>query len=1078
MLRPGLILALSATLLGCTADEAPRILSVGLLQDTGDAHGPYRVLAIIDDERRLEGALVRYETDGAAGEVAMHHRDGQAWSAELPAFPLGTTVRYAVEARDRRQVTLDPPRWPDAAHVFVVGNVPSRPEIVTLWPERGPTSGGTEVLLVGRDFRDGPVVRFGTGTALVLEVVSKHQVRVVVPPGPEGPVDVTLTNRDGGQAVLARGFVYFPSPEVDSVVPPSGPTAGGTAVVIRGRRFAPGATFLFGGRPARDVVIRSEGEATAVTPPNAAGAVAVAIEHPTLGRGERPNAYTYVPPPEVLSIDPARGPDLGGTSVVITGRGFVTGATVHFDGAEAREVRVLSPSQIAAITPSHPVGPADVVVQNPDRQVGTLPRGFFFFGPPVLSRIEPPHAAVDGGAQVAVFGQNFEPGSRVSLALSGGPVNLSCTYTSSERLSCTTPRAPAGPAEVTVTNSDGRSATRAEAITFFEVLQVRPDRGPSAGGTDVIVRGRFFPRSLASVRFGAAASRCTWLGAAELACVTPPGPPDQFVDVGALPPEPGQVPAVLARGFFYVAPPRIDAITPDRGPLRGGVRITLRGDFFQSGARVLIGATPCQNVVVVNAQTIQCTVPAGQPGRVPVTVENPDGQRGSRDGFTYVPVTLEPSWGLVDGFTSVTLRGEGFAPGAVVTFGSQTLPATFISAREVRVRTTSVPATGSAQVVVANPGDTPEVSPERFSYRAYRDRSHPSMAGNGETADLMIVDLDGDGDNDLVFVNGWVGLPERSQILENRGGTFVARGIGVNQIANEGGWCDMDGDGRPDLIWGITGGPTQLFRNDGNFVFTPRTLPGNPVDAFEAGFFDVTGNGACDVVHVGISTPNLIFRNDGAGNFTPIPNAVPHEFAFEHDHKVDVGDLDGDGFNDLVIVVDDINFGVRPAQRHRIYLNDGTHRFTEDLRNRSLLEQINGDIYDVRIGDIDGDGDLDIVMPNYERPPVVLLNDGTGRFTRVTDRLPNQTRHDTALLLVDIEGDGDLDLYLVSLDNRTPSALFLNDGRGFFHRATRGEPQGAGPAYRAAFGDIDGDGRGDLIAGSVFGPNRMWFPEE
>lgn len=1085
-------LAAAAVLLaaaaGCADDGPPRIVSTALVLPTGDAYGPYRVVANIADEARGVDARILYVATSTsstvsadADAVAMAEVTAGTFEGALPAFPLGTVVSYVVEAKDHRGQIAVAPAF-DAPHVFTVGNVPSRPELLTLWPNEGPATGMTEVILVGRDFRPGLVARFGANPASTIEVISRTQARVSTPAGDPGLVDVTVLNPDGGAATLEDAFTYFPTPEIFLVVPPSGPVTGGTFVEIFGARFQPGSTILFGGVPATGVTIVDEGFATARTPPHAAGFVTVRIEHPTRGFGERPDAFEYIPPPEVLAIDPARGPDLGGTFVTVTGRFFRPGARLAFDTIEATGVMVVSSTELVAVTPAHPVGFADVVVTNDDLQQGRLSDGFFFFGPPIVTEVVPPYAAVDGGAVVTIRGENFERGSTVTVTTADGRTfTVVCQLLSETELSCELPpSAAAGGAAVQVTNSDGRSDRLDDAFDYFSLVSVTPDRGPSAGGTAVVVRGRFLPQSV-DIAFGGAPASCSWISPDEVRCTTPPGPLDQFVDVTALPSDPGQTPATLEDGYFYVAPPEITNVAPPDGPLRGGVLITISGRFFRPGSTVTIRGLPCQGIVVVNPNTITCTVPPGPPGFAEVRVTNPDGQfDADPNGFEYVPIVATPDWGLVDGNTNVVLTGRGFAPGASVRVGGLApLDVVIVSDREVRLRTPRFPSNGGRAFVVDNPADPPETGPDLFSVRSFQETTTPSMGGIGEASDVIIGDFDNDGDGDFVFVNGAVGLPARSQVVENNGnGTYTATPIGSNDVSNEGNACDVNGDGLLDFTYGVSGGSSRVFVNNGGLNFSSPLLPTNPSDAFEASLHDISGDGVCDFLNLGISSENTLLINNGMGGWSVVANAIPHEGAFVHDHKFDVGDLDGDGDIDIVVVVDDVNFGNRPSQRHRIYLNDGTNHFTEDLRNRALLLSFNGDVYDVRIGDLDGDGDLDIVMPNFNRRPAVLMNDGTGLFTRVFDRIPDIARPDSAMVMTDIEGDGDPDLFMVSLDNGTDHALYLNDGRGFFLQATRGAPTNTGAAYRAAMGDIDGDGRTDIVQGTVNGPNRMWFALE
>src|SRR5580765_7737648 len=93
------------------------------------------------------------------------------------------------------------------------------------------------------------------------------------------------------------------------------------------------------------------------------------------------NGFTYVAPPSppsVSSISPSSGTTAGGTAVTITGSAFVSGATVTIGGTAATGVNVGSATSIAATTPAHAAGGTDVVVRNPDNQIGTLTSGFTY----------------------------------------------------------------------------------------------------------------------------------------------------------------------------------------------------------------------------------------------------------------------------------------------------------------------------------------------------------------------------------------------------------------------------------------------------------------------------------------------------------------------------------------------------------------------------------------------------------------------------------------------------------------------------------------------------------------------------
>ena len=116
------------------------------------------------------------------------------------------------------------------------------------------------------------------------------------------------------------------------------------------------------------------------------------------------------------------------------------------------------------------------------------------------------------------------------------------------------------------------------------------------------------------------------------------------------------------------------------------------------------------------------------------------------------------------------------------------------------------------------------------------------------------------------------------------------------------------------------------------------------------------------------------------------------------------------------------------------------------------------------MGDLDGDGDLDIVLAKGRHDPLidrVLLNNGKGRF--VAKNLgPDADRTYTAAL-TDADGDGDLDV-LTSNDTPDRKLVFLNDGKGRFTVAgTWGVATWS--TRNAAVADMNGDGRADVIAG-------------
>ena len=126
--------------------------------------------------------------------------------------------------------------------------------------------------------------------------------------------------------------------------------------------------------------------------------------------------------------------------------------------------------------------------------------------------------------------------------------------------------------------------------------------------------------------------------------------------------------------------------------------------------------------------------------------------------------------------------------------------------------------------------------------------------------------------------------------------------------------------------------------------------------------------------------------------------------------------------------------------------------------NNQILENGAG----VALGDIDGDGLCDIYLCGSGLPNQLYRNLGNLNFTNVTEwaGLNFPAQFSTGAVLVDIDGDGDLDLLVNGLG--TGTRAFLNDGRGRFEESRNSGLSRVGAATSMALADMDGDGDLDL----------------
>lgn len=250
---------------------------------------------------------------------------------------------------------------------------------------------------------------------------------------------------------------------------------------------------------------------------------------------------------------------------------------------------------------------------------------------------------------------------------------------------------------------------------------------------------------------------------------------------------------------------------------------------------------------------------------------------------------------------------------------------------------------------------------------------------------------------------------------------------------------DHDSDGDPDLFWG---------------------------DFFEPGLLLIENTGSCE-------QPSL--RGE------PIPFPVMNPLVSTGYNAPAFADLDGDDDQDLIVGVLGGAYNPNRSDRENLYYYEQTGTDQYALRTRQLLPSLDvGSESAVALGDLDGDGDLDMLLGNklvvdaaQTARLYVLRNDGTATqpaFT-VTDSLETVASYNYVPELGDLDGDGDLDLLLGTWNDGI--AFYLNVG-------TAGEPRfelaaegfirlTRGSHTTPALVDIDADGDLDLFVGETSG---------
>jgi len=360
-------------------------------------------------------------------------------------------------------------------------------------------------------------------------------------------------------------------------------------------------------------------------------------------------------------------------------------------------------------------------------------------------------------------------------------------------------------------------------------------------------------------------------------------------------------------------------------------------------------------------------------------------------------------------------------------------------------------------------------------------------------------DIDSDGDIDLVISDNG-----NCHIYTNDGtGTFGLKGtllVSTNLWGLE--MADVDRDGDLDMVAAIPGGENTVLLNNGagNFSLSGQELGGS--SSYELALIDLDRDGDLDLIQGG-DTGNEVWMNNGTGNFldsglrfgrSTIKSLVAGDLDRDGDldfvdqadgqpikvylgslsaswgdmefysalnvfgnyavQDLAVGDIDGDGILEIITATN----GGNP-----VYSNNGDGTFS--TTGQALGS---GDTRTLKLGDVDGDGDLDFVTGNFSGGNKVWINNGAGTFSDSGQSLGNSPTLSVAL--GDLDKDGDLDMVTGNYLNNL-SLIWENTGNGSF--STNGQSLGSSDTRVIALGDVDGDGDLDIVVGNYSGQETL-----
>ena len=315
-----------------------------------------------------------------------------------------------------------------------------------------------------------------------------------------------------------------------------------------------------------------------------------------------------------------------------------------------------------------------------------------------------------------------------------------------------------------------------------------------------------------------------------------------------------------------------------------------------------------------------------------------------------------------------------------------------------------------------------------------------------------VVDMNGDHLDDIVGISDNVLVIAAQQ----EDGTFVTTSHFQN-FQNTADWSicagDIDANGFNDLIIGDTEFVSFVYANNNGSAYTEEAKP-NPIFSQRSTFADIDNDGHLDAFICHDVNQNHPYRNDGNGNLTLDQSLITTPANTPGNYESVFVDYDNDG--DLDMHLTKCVQNALPDDPNRInllYNNDGNGNYTEVAAQAGLADSDQSWVS--MFEDFDGDGDFDVFTLNHEVSNKLMLNNGDGTFTDVTEGSGLEDSFLGAVLglAADFDNDGDIDIL-----RNFPSQFYFNNGDMTFTTETVN-------FFIGSMGDLNNDGYMDIVEG-------------
>ncbi|HEU5168452.1 MAG TPA: IPT/TIG domain-containing protein [Chitinophagaceae bacterium] len=525
-------------------------------------------------------------------------------------------------------------------------------------------------------------------------------------------------------------------------------------------------------------------------------------------------------------------------------------------------------------------------------------------------------------------------------------------------------------------------------------------------------------------------------------------------------------------GFIYIVPPSLTSFTPLSAGT--GTTVTISGTNFTNASSVKFGGTNASSFAVVNSTTITAVVASGTSGNVSVTTP---GGTASLAGFIYIPPPTITSFTPISTGTGgvVTISGTNLSGAISVSFGG--IAAASFDVVNATTITAVVASGASGSVTVVTPGGTANKTGFIFTSLTIINSFNPISGPPGTVVTIMGANFNPVAANNIVYVGGV--LATVSSATSSTLTITIPFGASLSPITvlSNG---KLASSTLPFTITFAGGGPftSTSFAGRTDFVSgnNPRYLASGDID--------------------GDGKPDIISANNGSSSFSVFKNLstngilafAPHQDfpTLANPYSVSVGDIDCDGKLDIVVLTGN---SLYRACVFRNTTSNGIISFGPALELFVWHMPVN-----VVIEDLSRDGKPDLAMTNENTTTaagelfmITLQNTTVNNNISfdspimhiISGNVASYNEYPTRIAIGDMDDDGRKDLvigfrhqvsrHVICIMRNTSNGNFISLGRIDITTTTTSQDR------NLAVADLDGDGKLDIIGETASFRNNGGF---